>query len=189
MPVPTLDEIHKIERGELPRPGHKANPKPVTADQALALKELRKAAADANAMPSGDGPATDLQELLELGVDGGPALTMAGLIVLELLESPFLQQGPVEICGMDTARAVWAFAGGANGAEQLQAALTMQVAGDRATDPDLKSRLLIQGCMLQAAWDANALRAFEALGRGKAAVDAALVVRIELFMKKWALLP
>jgi len=175
----SLQDIHAIERGELNTSG-----KPKFSPPADAQAKLREAVASAKMgaqEATSDSPGHMLADLLSLGGSGEvPPLTIGGIALLEMIQSPFLQEpvdGKLIITTMDTARALWSFAGGANGCAPLLSALALERAADELP-PEYSSPLRVKAGQLRGQWDAAALQALEASGKTKVELDAELLVRL-----------
>lgn len=176
-PELTLKEIKAIERGErtINQPKQVAATARQNAVNEAVTKSKQQAAAE-----TGDIQDT-LGDLLSMGANSEiPALTIGGIALLELLESPFLDDpvsGMLAISTIDTARALWAFSGGAAGCAPLLSALAMERAAD-ALPPDYSTPLRVKAGELRGAWDSQALQTLEQCGKTKAELDAELIVRL-----------
>ena len=166
---PTFAEIRAIERGEVKFPPNA---------QAKLQDVLATAKQEASARAEKD---SSLHDLLQFGATGEVgAITQGGLAVLEVIGSPFLLDpvdGKLTVTSMDTARAVWACAGGAVGASPLLSALAMEKAAD-ALPPEHAAPLRIKAGLLRGEWDASAIRALEATGKTKVEIDTELIARL-----------
>lgn len=166
---PTREEIRAIERGETKHPSNA---------QAKLQDILATAKVEARERVAND---STLRDLLQLGATGEiGAITQGGLAILEAIGSPFLDEpvdGSLTITTLDTARALWACAGGVVGASPILSALAI----DRAAgylSPDHAAPLRIKAGMLRGEWDAAAIRALEASGKTKMEIDTELIARL-----------
>jgi hypothetical protein len=184
---PTREQIRAVERGEVSLESLNQSPKSRQhADELKKIVEQAKRAADDSINPN--SPSSVLGDLLQLGGQSEvPALTIGGIAVLEAIKSPFLDEGEVTITSLDTARALWAFAGGCAGCAPLLSALAMERAAQEL-DPDYAAPLHIKAGMLRGEWDAQAIRAVESTGKSKAEIDAELLVRIREIVNEMGLL-
>lgn len=189
--VPTYAEIRAIERGE--QPANAVTPKKADGKARFdamneALNAAKKEAAD---VPEEKLPNSLLGDLLQLGAGSEvAALTIGGISLLELTDSPFLAtpvSNTLTITILDTARALWAFNGGAAGAAPLLSALAMERAADELPE-EYSTPLRVKAGNLRGQWDASAIRALEQCGKSKAEIDTELLVRIKEIIAEMALL-
>ena len=160
--LPSLEEIQAASRGEKPED------KPdLRAILAMAEKE-------AASKPD------PLGSLLALGCSGElPAITLGAVAVLESIDSPYLLEGPTVpvITILDTARGLYACAGGPDGCAPLLTALALERAADVLPD-DMAERLRAKAAKKRGDWDVAALKCLEESGLDKVGVDTEMVVRI-----------
>ena len=166
---PTREEIRAIERGEAKHPPNA---------QAKLQEILASSKQEASDRIERD---STLHDLLQMGATGEiGAITQGGLAVMEAIGSPFLLEpvdGKLTITSMDTARALWACAGGVVGAAPILSALAMERAAD-LLPPEHAAPLRIKAGLLRGEWETAALRALESCGKTKMEIDTELIDRL-----------
>ena len=189
-PELTLAEIKAIERGE--RTVNQVKKPADGQDKLKTMVEVLSAAKTAAAAHDEPEDASSmLNDLLQMGAGSEvPSLTLGGVAILESIESPFLEEpvnGALTITTLDTARALWAFAGGVTGAAPLLSALALESAAD-LLPVEYSTPLRVKAGELRGQWDANAIRALEQCGKCKAELDTEILVRLRDIFKEMEIL-